>query len=117
MDENPLLRRNLKSKFKSSGYTNIFFAENLRRALHILNNNQIHLIISDIGTTQSTGLQLLHKIRETPVSKNIPFLMIMRKPDSDIIKATLEAGANGYLTKPVSFNILEQEMSRVLENA
>lgn len=24
MDENPLLRRNLKSKFKSGGYSNIF---------------------------------------------------------------------------------------------
>lgn len=114
VDENPLLRRNLKIQFKSSGYTNLFFAESLRRALHMLDKNPINLIISDMGTTQAIGLQLLIQTRKNPASKNTPFLMMMREPDSVTIKTSLEAGANGFLAKPISFNTLEQEMTRVM---
>jgi len=42
--------------------------------------------------------------------------MIMRKPDPTIIRTTLEGGANGYLAKPVSFDVLEQEVNRVLRS-
>jgi len=40
MDKNPLLRRNLKSKFKSGGYSNILSAEILAEINRVLASDQ-----------------------------------------------------------------------------
>ncbi|MCH8156594.1 MAG: response regulator [Nitrospinae bacterium] len=116
MDENPLLRRAVKSRFKSSGYVHLSIAESFRKALHLLKNRPIDLIIADSGEFPSTGLKLLLRVRENPALENIPFLMLLRQHEPKIIEAALNAGASGFLIKPVSFAVLEREMARILDD-
>ncbi|MTI71480.1 MAG: response regulator transcription factor [Firmicutes bacterium] len=80
----------------------VFKAFNGKKALDIIKNNEIHLIIMDIMMPEMDGLKATMKIRE---DNNIPVIMLSAKSeDTDKIMG-LNMGADDYLTKP--FNPLE----------
>ncbi len=67
------------------------------RALQLLKENEVHLIILDIMMPNMDGITATFKIRE---EKNIPIIMLSAKAeDSDKIHG-LSVGADDYVTKP-----------------
>ena len=85
----------------------VFRAEDGKKALEIVENNEIHCIILDIMMPNLDGLQATLKLRE---KHNIPIILLSAKSeDIDKIQG-LSFGADDYVTKP--FNPLEL-MARV----
>ena len=83
------------------GY-NILKAYNGEEAIHVIQNNEIHLVILDIMMPKMNGIELAKKIRE---NLSIPILMLSAKSeDYDKING-LNVGADDYITKP--FNPME----------
>ena len=83
------------------GY-NILKAYNGEEAIHVIQNNEIHLVILDIMMPKMNGIELAKKIRE---NLSIPILMLSAKSeDYDKING-LNVGADDYVTKP--FNPME----------
>ncbi|HPD89830.1 MAG TPA: response regulator transcription factor [Bacillota bacterium] len=71
-------------------------------ALHILDQEEVHLVLMDIMMPNLDGQRATMKIRE---EKNIPIIMLSAKSE-DYDKITgLNLGADDYITKP--FNPLE----------
>ena len=86
---------------KREGY-NILKAYNGEEAIHVIQNNEIHLVILDIMMPKMNGIELAKKIRE---NLSIPILMLSAKSeDYDKING-LNVGADDYVTKP--FNPME----------
>ncbi|WP_206809690.1 response regulator transcription factor [Paradesulfitobacterium ferrireducens] len=91
---------------RNEGY-NIFQAHHASEALHLLEQEKIHLVILDIMMPGIDGLELCRRIRK---ELNTPIIMLSAKSeDMDIIMG-LSTGADDYMTKP--FNPLEL-MARV----
>ena len=85
----------------SDGYK-VFKAQDAQEGLHILREENIHLVLLDIMMPGMDGIQMCKKIRET---SNIPIIMLSAKStDLDKIMG-LGTGADDYVTKP--FNPLE----------
>ena len=85
----------------------VFRAEDGKKALEIVENNEIHCIILDIMMPNLDGLNATLKLRE---KHNIPIILLSAKSeDIDKIQG-LSFGADDYVTKP--FNPLEL-MARV----
>ena len=83
------------------GY-NILKAYDGEEAIHVIQNNEIHLVILDIMMPKMNGIELAKKIRE---NLSIPILMLSAKSeDYDKING-LNVGADDYVTKP--FNPME----------
>ena len=70
-DERDLLSA-LKIYLSNDEY-DLFEAYNGREALHVIENNEIHLILLDIMMPELDGIQVLTKMRET---KNIPVILL-----------------------------------------
>lgn len=67
-------------------------------------------VLLDIMLPDTDGLQILHRIRQTPVLSNVPVMMLTAR-DSELDTVTaLDDGADDYLAKP--FGMMEM-VSRV----
>ena len=80
----------------------LFEADNGKKALEILKQQEIHLVLLDIMMPVMDGITALAKIREESA---VPIILLTAKSeDSDIILG-LNVGADDYITKP--FNPME----------
>ncbi|MCP1143402.1 response regulator transcription factor [Lysinibacillus endophyticus] len=95
-DDDQDIRDGIEIYLKNEGYNVLKAADGLR-ALQLLKENEVHLIILDIMMPNMDGITATFKIRE---EKNIPIIMLSAKAeDSDKIHG-LSVGADDYVTKP-----------------
>jgi len=110
------LNKTLTERLTAIGYTDdsSFDGED---AVYYIENTQYDGIILDVMMPKISGFEVLRIIREKKILT--PVLMLTAKDsDEDIING-LDLGANDYLTKPFSFNVLcarIRAMLRVKEN-
>ncbi|MCX2574201.1 response regulator [Pedobacter sandarakinus] len=64
------------------------------------------LILLDLNLPGLSGLDLLKCIKEIPYLKSIPVILFSTSDNPDDIKASVEFGANAYLTKPDGYDNL-----------
>jgi CheY-like chemotaxis protein len=66
------------------------------------------LILSDINMPGMSGLELLLRVRaERP---DVPVIMITAYGDAETRRKAIERGAAGFLTKPIDFALVRQEI-------
>ena len=97
------LNKTLTERLTKSGYSvdSCFDGED---ALYYIENTAYDVIILDVMMPKLNGFEVLKIIREKGIST--PVLMLTaRDSDEDVING-LNLGANDYLTKPFSFDIL-----------
>src|SRR5207249_10150832 len=68
----------------------------------------------DLGLPDIDGLEVCRRIRDNPVTKDIPILMLTAKGEVEDKVTGLEAGADDYLTKPFNFDELLARMRAIL---
>ncbi|MBR5518692.1 MAG: response regulator transcription factor [Clostridia bacterium] len=110
------LNKTLTERLTKTGYCvdSCFDGED---ALYYIENTQYDGIVLDVMMPKMNGIELLRTIRER---KNLtPVLLLTAKDTDEDIITGLDAGANDYLTKPFSFEVLcarIRAMLRVKEN-
>ncbi|GJL74564.1 MAG: hypothetical protein NMNS02_06700 [Nitrosomonas sp.] len=62
------------------------------------------------------GLAMLREVRATEFLKEIPVLIVAEEVKKLNILAAIEAGANGFLEKPFSTNILSEKLIVIARN-
>jgi DNA-binding NtrC family response regulator len=72
------------------------------------------LLLSDINMPGMTGLELLPRVHE--IRPDVPVVMITAYGDADTRARALKAGAAGFLTKPIDFKILRDEITERLHS-
>jgi CheY-like chemotaxis protein len=82
--------------------------DNGKDALEMLNQlseNRVkpRLIMLDLNLPGLSGLDLLKKIKETPYLKYVPVVLFSTSDNPKDVRASLEFGANAYLTKPSGY--------------
>ena len=76
---------------------------------------QIILLVSDINMPGMSGLDLLPMVKAR--RPELPVFMISAYGDADRVKTALERGASKFITKPVDFPKLKQDVSLVVADA
>ncbi|WP_405438211.1 response regulator [Streptomyces anulatus] len=69
------------------------------------------LVLLDLMLPQMSGLEVCRRIRE---SKQVPIIILSARGDEIDMVVGLEAGADDYITKPASGEIIEARMKAVL---
>lgn len=91
----------------------IFFsASNSKEALDVISMQPIDLILMDIQLEDMSGFILLSIIRNK--YPNIPIIAETAYATSDDRRKCIASGFNGYISKPISFEILIKEMDKYL---
>ncbi|MGO8805053.1 MAG: response regulator [Candidatus Bathyarchaeia archaeon] len=112
VEDNPGDVRLTKEALKDAKVLNeIFIARDGVEAMEFLHRKgqfsnvpQPDLILLDLNLPRKDGRQVLAEIKEDPILKHIPVVVLTTsKADEDIIK-TYNLHANAYITKPVDLN-------------
>lgn len=91
----------LEIYLKAEGYE-VYRAYNGKEALHILNTEDIHLVLMDIMMPQMDGIEAMVQMRK---NSNVPVILLTAKSEDTDKVLGLNVGADDYITKP--FNPVE----------
>jgi CheY-like chemotaxis protein len=70
------------------------------------------IILLDLNMPYKNGFEILREIKQNPVLKSIPVIILTTSEDVRTIQESYMAGANSFISKPVYFNdILEMVKS------
>lgn len=72
------------------------------------------LILMDVVLPDLVGIEVLAKLREHPVFKSVPVIVVTAQAQHDDVVAALVYGANGFMTKPVKPEALLDSVKSVL---
>lgn len=103
----------LEKILRSEGYT-ILTASNGKEALHVLNEYDVDLIISDIAMPVMDGYQLCYKIMKNPATRNVYFIFYSSHySNKDEVEFGLTLGADKYMVRPLHINELIRNIKEI----
>lgn len=76
-----------------------------KEAIEIVRKYKPRIVLLDIQMRGMNGIEALKKIRE--FDKDVVIIMVTGVKDDDVVKEAMDAGANDYITKPLSLEYLE----------
>jgi two-component system chemotaxis response regulator CheY len=89
-------------------------ASNGVEGLKKLTNETFDLIFTDINMPIMDGLKLVSLVRNDPVQKNIPIVVITTEGAEEDRKRAFALGATDYITKPVQSPQVQEVARRLL---
>lgn len=72
------------------------------------------VIFLDLNMPRKDGFECLDEIRRDPKLKDIPVVIYSTSSNNDIVNRTYQQGANYYICKPQSYNLLKRTIQFVL---
>jgi CheY-like chemotaxis protein len=72
------------------------------------------VIFLDLNMPRKNGFQCLEEIRNTTKLKDIPIVIFSTTVNEDAVNKTYQLGANYYICKPSSFELLVKSIETVL---
>ena len=91
-------------------------AENGLKAQEILNSNPIDLVITDLIMPEMDGFELTDAIKNSPTLRQIPVVIISTHADAKYIFKALRLGADDYLTKPPTSEMINVVLTRIFDH-
>ena len=104
----------LERQLMTAGYKALT-ANEAPKALHMLNNKSIDLILLDINMPVVDGITFLESIKKDNLLSQIPVIMVTANDDPKMALACLKKGASGYITKPYSMKQIKQQIDHCFE--
>lgn len=100
VDDSAAMRSLLVGTLEALGNIHTVEAPNGFEALRMLPREQIDLVLTDINMPDINGLELLSFIRNNPIYKDTPVVVISTEGSLKDIEKGLALGASEYLVKP-----------------
>ena len=74
-----------------------------------------HLVVTDIMMPVESGLDLCRKIKADPRTSHIPVILLTARTSDEQKIEGLEAGAEDYITKPFTYELLQLKIRRLID--
>jgi DNA-binding response OmpR family regulator len=98
VEDDANLREALHDKLTREGFT-VLDAKNGEEGLGVALLYHPDLILLDILMPKMGGLEMLRKLREDPIGKNIPVIIFSNFGDNEKVAGAIALGSNDYLVK------------------
>jgi len=114
VDDSRAVRMILARTLKELGFE-VREAANGREALEVIEieKTEVTLVLADWNMPEINGLELLKQLRQKPELASLVVVMVTTETDLDQMAAALEAGANEYVMKPFTKDILVEKLQMV----
>lgn len=86
-------------------------------ALESIRARRPALVLLDYMLPDTDGVALLRRVRGTPELAALPVIMLTGNGDKQIVVASMQAGANDFMVKPVSAERLREKLLRYIAPA
>jgi two-component system cell cycle response regulator DivK len=112
-EDSAVNRELLRELLESRGYE-VVEACNGAEALNSIEADPPHILLLDLGMPVLDGFATVRKIRENPSLTALPVLAVTAYAMRGDREKVLEAGFDGYLSKPIDPLLLHRELERLL---
>jgi two-component system chemotaxis response regulator CheY len=111
VDDSKAVRMILAKTLKELGFE-VREASNGREALEIIEaeKSTVSLALVDWNMPEVNGFELLQQMRRNPELASVVVVMVTTETELDRMAAALEAGANEYVMKPFTREILVEKL-------
>ena len=116
VDDFSTMRRIVRGILRQLGFENSVEAENGAEAFKAVQDGGIDFVVSDWNMPVMNGLDLLKNIRAEESIKNTPLLMVTAEALKENVVMAISAGANNYVVKPFTSDVLEEKMTAIFKN-
>lgn len=106
-----LLKKQLRQGFPGCQIVDV---PDAARAQTALRNQRFDLVLCDWEMPGMSGEELLRWLREQPVFGQLPFIMVTSRGEREYVVRAVQAGANDYLGKPFSPEMLINKVRKHL---
>lgn len=113
VDDSATMRRILANSLQRIGYTECAEAADGREALERIDDT-ITFVISDWNMPNMSGLELVRELRAREATAKLPIIMVTTRSLKGDIIAAVDAGADSYVVKPFTPQILKERIEAVL---
>ena len=110
VDDLLTMRDLLIKSLNKLGFLNVLQASDGDIALDILLKDQFDLLITDWNMPNMSGIELTVAIRANTTLKDIKILMVTTNDEKSQISEAISAGVDGYLLKPFTLKMLEDNL-------
>ncbi len=116
VEDEEAIREMISFALSSNGYR-CRPAEDATEAQACINEQFPDLILLDWMLPGTSGVEFARHLKDNPVTRHLPIIMLTAKVEEDDKIAGLEAGADDYVTKPFSPRELMARIKAVLRRA
>lgn len=111
VDDSRAVRMLLARTLRELGYE-VREAGNGREALEVMaiEKTAVTLVLADWNMPEVNGLELLKRLRQNPEFASLVVVMVTTESELEQMTAALEAGANEYIMKPFTRDILVEKL-------
>lgn len=114
VEDDPDIQDMLTFSLLPDGYT-LYSALTVKEGWELLEKKAIDLVLLDWMLPDSSGIDLLHRIRK--YHSALPVIMITAKTEEEDRVLGLDVGADDYITKPFSVRELKSRIQAVLRRS
>lgn len=119
--EDNLINQKVAARLLKPEFSDITVVSNGREAVEAVRKGSYGLVLMDMRMPEMDGLEACRKIREIegggPNGVSVPVIAITANSTGDERQECLDAGMNGFITKPVRKEALVSEIKRVLNGS
>ncbi|MDR3155007.1 MAG: response regulator [Deltaproteobacteria bacterium] len=115
VDDYQAVRKTIKELFAGMGLQ-VSEAVNGVQALEILKARPVDLVISDLVMAEMDGFELTETLKSNPKLRSIPVVILSTHADYKYIFKALRLGADDYLIKPPTAEMVNIVLARVFNH-
>ena len=114
IEDDPTIRTLLQMMLKAAGFTHVKTAARGDDGLEAIRRDRPSLVLLDLMLPGVDGLTVCSRVRSDPELADVRILMLTAKSEDEDIVRGLELGADDYVTKPFSREVLLARINAVL---
>ena len=114
VEDDAAIRRVVVLAVKSAGYAPVLECEAGDEALAAIRREKPALVLLDIMLPGMDGIEVCRRVKSDPALAATAIVLLTAKGEEDDIVSGLDAGANDYVTKPFSKEVLLARMRAAL---
>lgn len=80
-----------------------------------MRSKEISLILLDLKMPKISGLEILKKLKDNPMTASIPVVILSSSRETSDITEAYRLGTNGYVVKPVDFEEYSRTLDRIIQ--
>ena len=116
VDDSSPMRAVIKKVIKAPGFDIGEFHEagSGKEALQVLDDQWLDVVLSDYNMPEMNGLEMLQKMKQNEMMKDIPVIMVTTEGSSERVEEFMQTGASAYIKKPFTPEQIRTQLQQLL---
>lgn len=112
IEDDPIQHDLLQAIFQKENIVGIFSASG-EEGLRKLRKHHVDALFLDVGLPGKSGLQILHALRESEITRDMPVVMLTADKARDTLTQCMRLGITDYIVKPFSPEQLGKKLAHL----